>query len=126
MEANLVSIIMPVHNAGRFVREAIQSVLDQSYSNWELLIINDGSIDDSAKQINQLQDERIKLFNQEHRGVSAARNVGLAHMRGDYFCFLDADDVLPPRSVEARLREFDETIAFVDGEVDIFDYEIKH
>lgn len=126
MRRALVSVIMPVHNAGKFVREAIQSVLNQSYSNWELLIINDGSSDDSVEQIGQLRDDRIIFLNRAHRGVSAARNVGLAHMRGEYFCFLDADDVLPPRSLEARLGAFSETVAFVDGAVDIFDHGMKY
>ena len=126
MRHKLVSIIMPVHNAGKFVRHAILSVLNQSYPNWELLIINDGSTDDSVYQVKRFEDDRIIFFNQKHKGVSAARNVGLTRMKGEYFCFLDADDVLPPRSLKARLSCFAENIGFVDGAVDTFDHVMQH
>jgi teichuronic acid biosynthesis glycosyltransferase TuaG len=92
----LVSIIMPVFNAGQFIEQAVQSVLDQTYGNWELLIVNDGSTDDSLHVVQKFNDERIFIFHQANRGVSAARNAGLANMRGEFFCFLDADDILPP------------------------------
>jgi teichuronic acid biosynthesis glycosyltransferase TuaG len=125
MMPDLVSIIMPMYNAGRFVRQAVQSVLDQTHSNWELLIIDDGSTDDSFCQVRQFQDKRILMFSQENRGVSAARNVALADMKGAYFCFLDADDVLPPRSLEVRLRMFNGAISFVDGGIESFDLSMK-
>ena len=113
----LVSIIMPVYNAEEYIVEAIQSVLSQSYVCWELLVINDGSTDDTEGRIRSFDDLRIRYFKQRNMGVSAARNVGLSCMQGDYFCFLDADDVMPPNSVKSRLELFlqDKRLSFVDG-----------
>jgi glycosyltransferase involved in cell wall biosynthesis len=120
---SLISIIMPVYNAEKFVAEAINSVLKQTYANWELLIINDGSVDGSEQVIKIFNDNRIRFFYQSNQGVSAARNVGLKNMKGDYFCFLDADDVFPENSVLSRHQIFiqnPETI-FVDGKVEKWD-----
>jgi teichuronic acid biosynthesis glycosyltransferase TuaG len=113
----LVSIIMPVFNAERYVVEAITSVIGQSYTHWELLIVNDGSTDSSRERIMEVEDGRIRYFEQPNKGTSAARNVGLTNMGGEFFCFLDADDVLTPNSIRCRLEIFDQdpTLAFVGG-----------
>ncbi|MFT4848227.1 MAG: teichuronic acid biosynthesis glycosyltransferase TuaG [Marivirga sp.] len=110
---------MPAFNVSDYIIDAIQSVLNQTYSNFELLIINDGSTDNTKNVIQNFCDSRIKYFEQENKGVSAARNVGLVHMSGNYFCFLDADDEFPKTSLESRLNVFDksEDILFVDGTV---------
>lgn len=110
---------MPVFNTEKYVAEAILSIVNQTYDNWELLIINDGSTDDSEQIIKGFLDSRIRYFYQENKGVSEARNVGLSKMEGDYFCFLDADDVFPRDSLKVRLNKFlaDEGLAFVDGVV---------
>lgn len=114
---NLVSIIMPVYNAEKYVAEAIESVIAQNHENWELLIINDGSQDRSGAIIQNYKDSRIKYFEQKNSGVSAARNVGLDQMKGDYFCFLDGDDCLPVESLSSRLQIFENNplVSFVDG-----------
>lgn len=127
MPANLVSIIMPVYNAEKYVAEAIDSLLSQSHTNWELLIINDGSTDQSAEIIAHYQDSRIRYFSQDNQGVSAARNVGLSKMEGDFFCFLDGDDCFPIDSLSNRLKvfvEYPET-SFVDGQVSSRDEEMS-
>jgi glycosyltransferase involved in cell wall biosynthesis len=93
---------MPAYNAAGFIAESISSVISQTYTNWELLIINDGSNDDTQKIISKFNDPRIRYFEQANNGVSAARNAGLQAMQGEYFCFLDADDVLPENSIELR------------------------
>jgi len=123
----LVSIVLPAYNAEKFISTTIESVLNQGYNNIEVLIVNDGSTDATEKLIVSKRDIRIRYFNQENKGVSAARNVGLANMKGDYFCFLDADDVLPPNSLEARLKVFEEnpSLTFVDGSVNFMDEELK-
>jgi teichuronic acid biosynthesis glycosyltransferase TuaG len=115
----VVSIIMPVFNAEGYISAAIDSVVDQSFSDFELLIINDGSTDLTEQLIKRNEDHRIIYFKQENRGVSSARNVGLSHMKGDYFCFVDADDILPLNSLEARLRVFENnpSLTFADGSV---------
>lgn len=119
---------MPAYNAAPYITEAIESVLHQTHTHWELLIINDGSKDNTEEMIKPfLADSRIQYFKQENKGVSAARNVGLKNMKGDYFCFLDADDVLPPNSLAARLSVFqaNSQIKFVDGVVEKKDYLLK-
>ncbi|MEO9967573.1 MAG: glycosyltransferase family A protein [Reichenbachiella sp.] len=115
----LVSIIMPAYNAAKYVGAAIQSVLDQSYNQWELIIVNDGSRDNTDAVIRQFSDDRIVYFEQENMGVSGARNKALSVMRGDYFCFLDADDLMPTNSISSRIEKFrmEPNLSFVDGKV---------
>jgi teichuronic acid biosynthesis glycosyltransferase TuaG len=92
---NLVSIVIPVFNAAPYLSETIRSVLSQSHTNWELLLIDDASQDESAEIILQYKkaDPRIKLLRMEtNSGVAAARNKGIAEAQGRYLTFLDADD----------------------------------
>ena len=122
-DKSLVSVIMPAFNAENYIQEAIQSVVDQSYTNWELLIVDDGSTDSTSRLVHSFTDDRIKFKNQEHLGVSAARNSALKDASGDYVCFLDADDVLPKDSLAARLDIFvtNKEVSFVDGAVQKFE-----
>lgn len=99
-----VSVIMPVYNGARFLPEAINSLLWQTCTDWELLIVDDGSTDATRMVVSGQQDLRIRYFHQQNAGVAAARNLGLQQVRGRYFCFLDADDVLPGNSLESRLQ----------------------
>lgn len=125
---NLVTIIMPVYNREKYIGESIESVLNQSYDNWELIIINDGSTDSTKEEIFKFSDSRIKYFEQGNKGASSARNLGLSQMRGDYFCFLDSDDVLTPNSLSARLKVFQEgpsDVDFVDGSVEERDVKLN-
>ncbi|MBH30611.1 MAG: glycosyl transferase family 2 [Candidatus Marinimicrobia bacterium] len=119
MSSELISIIMPVYNCDKYINEAIKSVINQTYKNWELLIVNDGSTDKTKEVIHNFSDPRIKYTEQNNRGVSFARNVALKNMNGNYFCFLDSDDVLPVDSLYSRLRIFREKsdVHFVDGKV---------
>jgi teichuronic acid biosynthesis glycosyltransferase TuaG len=121
--APLVSVIMPVYNAERYVAMAIQSVEDQTYSNWELLIVDDGSTDNSKNIILEFKDPRVKYFFQSNAGVSAARNTGLLNRKGEYICFLDADDQLTIDSIAMRIALFQERpgVKIVDGYVDFYD-----
>lgn len=111
---------MAVYNGEKYIKEAIESVLMQTYSNWELIIVNDGSNDRTLDILSTFDDAKIFIYSQENRGVSTARNKGLQKMKGDFFCFLDADDVLPPGSVAYRIRkfEYDPDLSFVDGTVE--------
>lgn len=92
MDMSLISVIIPMYNASRFIKKCIISILDQTYENFELLIINDGSTDNSLEICNKFKDKRIKIINQKNSGSEHARLTGIEHSKGDYICFIDADD----------------------------------
>lgn len=97
-ENPLVSIITPVYNVERYLSKCIESILNQTYANFELLLINDGSEDSSGYVCDTYasKDVRIKVFHQKNAGVSFARNVGLGAVKGDWVTFVDADDWIEP------------------------------
>ena len=115
----LVTVIMAAYNAERYIAAAVDSVLRQSHHNWELMVVNDGSTDGTARILATYTDPRIKVFNKSNGGIGSARNIGLDHAKGGFLCCLDADDVLPEKSLEARLRVFasDPALDIVDGKV---------
>lgn len=96
MENGLVSVIVPVYNAEKHLADAIQSVLDQTYSNFELIAVNDGSTDRSLEILQQFADQRVRIINKENTGVSDTRNVAIKAATGEFVCFLDADDYYSP------------------------------
>ena len=89
-----ISIIVPIYNAEKTLHKCVDSILNQSYKDWELLLINDGSTDNSALICDEYaqQDKRIKVFHKPNRGVSSARNVGLDNAVGEWITFIDSDD----------------------------------
>ena len=116
----LVSLIMPVYNAEAYIYKAIKSIIDQTYDNWELIVVNDGSSDNSKQIIESFYDIRIILFNQKNSGVSCARNLGLKNCKGSYIIFIDADDWLPINSISIRIDNFClSNIDIIDGAVSI-------
>jgi glycosyltransferase involved in cell wall biosynthesis len=93
-ETPLVSVIIPCYNSGSTLMETVQSVQLQSYENWEIIIVNDGSTDNSAQLANQLaQEERVRVIHNHNGGVSNARNCGVNSAKGELLAFLDADDI---------------------------------
>lgn len=106
MEKNLVSVIIPAYNCASFLKNAVDSVLQQTYSNFELLIINDGSTDYTPKLAEALKslDNRIRVFHKQNGGLSDARNYGIERAKGDYLAFLDADDNYHPEYIEELLK----------------------
>lgn len=107
MEKDLISIIVPVYNAEKFLNDTIKTVLDQTYSNWELILVNDCSKDDSVKIIKSFvkNDKRIKLFNNEVNSKAAvSRNNGIKEARGKYLCFLDADDLWDKNKLKKQVK----------------------
>lgn len=104
---DLVSIIMPAYNCEKYVVEAINSILAQTYQNWELLVLDDGSKDNTLQIINELggKDPRIKsLPNGENMGVSETRNRGIGLAVGDWIAFLDSDDMWEPTKLEKQMK----------------------
>lgn len=100
----LVSVVMPVHNDERFIRATIDSVLNQTHSNLELIIVEDCSIDKSLDIIKEFNDERIRLFiNESNKGAAYSRNLAIKEARGDYVAFLDADDIWEVDKLEKQL-----------------------
>lgn len=92
----MISVIVPVYNQSRYLARCIDSILNQSYDDFELLLINDGSIDDSGTicEKYKLQDKRVKVYHQTNKGVSAARNHGLRVASGEWITFVDSDDYI--------------------------------
>lgn len=89
-----VSIIVPIYNAERYINECIDSVLNQTLTDFELICVVDGSTDNSLNLLEEYSDSRIRIFTQENRGPGASRNVGMEHATGEYVMFIDADDYL--------------------------------
>lgn len=87
------SIVTPLYNKEAFIGETIQSVLSQTYNDYELIVVDDSSTDNSVSIVNSFSDPRIKLLSKKNGGVSSARNFGIKHSTGDVVCFLDADDL---------------------------------
>jgi len=104
---SLVSIIVPCYNQAQYLDEALQSVLDQIHTNWECIIVNDGSPDNTAEIANTWieKDSRFIYLFQENRGLSSARNLGLEKAKGGYIQFLDSDDFIDKRKLELSLQQ---------------------
>ena len=97
-----VSVIVPVYNVEKYFKECIDSIIQQTYANLEILIIDDGSQDNCGEIADEYAkaDDRIKVFHKENGGLALARNFGLKHATGDYYCFIDSDDYYEPTFVE--------------------------
>ena len=104
MEKGLVSIIMPSYNTGRFIRESIDSVRNQTYKNWELIIVDDCSTDDTEKLVMSFSDPRILfLKNPVNSGAAVSRNYALREAKGEWIAFLDSDDIWAPQKLEKQI-----------------------
>ena len=104
MVEGLVSIIMPSWNTGRFIAETIQSVIDQTYPNWELLIVDDCSTDNTDAVVTSFKDDRIKyLHNEKNSGAALTRNRAMREARGEWIAFLDSDDLWMPEKLEHQI-----------------------
>jgi glycosyltransferase involved in cell wall biosynthesis len=99
-----VSVIVPLYNAEKFIAETIESIINQSYKNWELIIVDDGSTDKSLEIVRSFESKKIKVFSQPNKGASAARNYGLEQSTGEYIQYLDADDILASNKFETQVN----------------------
>lgn len=101
----LVSVIMPSWNTGKFIAESIQSVIDQTYKNWELLIVDDCSTDNTDQVVASFNDDRIRyLKNKKNSGAALTRNKAIREARGEWIAFLDSDDLWFPKKLERQIK----------------------
>ena len=101
----LVSIVVPIYNGEAYLEKCIKSIINQTYDNFELILVDDGSTDNTynlGKMI-ATKDDRISIFHYENGGVSCARNEGISHINGEYFTFVDVDDELEPSALEKAI-----------------------
>ena len=116
----LVSIIMPSWNTERFISETIQSVIDQTYQNWELLIVDDCSTDNTDEVVASFKDDRIKYFhNEKNSGAALTRNRAMREAQGEWIAFLDSDDLWMPEKLEKQItfmKENGYTLSFTEYE----------
>ena len=100
----VISVIVPVFNGEKTISETIRSILNQTFQDLEILIINDGSTDNTLEILSEFEDERIKIFSYENGGLPVARNRGIEQSSGDFVTFLDADDLWEPEKLEEQLK----------------------
>lgn len=107
MEMFKVSIIVPIYNVEKYVRQCVESIIKQTYNNLEIILVNDGSTDESGKICDEFgkRDSRIIVIHQKNKGAANAKNAGLKIMSGDYYTFVDADDFISPETVEKMINE---------------------
>lgn len=126
-----LSIIIPVYNGAALLAEAVESVISQSFDDWELIIVDDGSTDGSTPAFCDslgASDPRIRILHKKNEGQAEARNVALAHAHGEFVTFLDSDDLLHPRFAELMLKAVDSTNArMAFGQLDFYsgDYKLE-
>jgi glycosyltransferase involved in cell wall biosynthesis len=101
----MASVILPVYNCESYIKDAIESILDQTYKNFELIVVDDGSTDNSIKIIERFRASSVKIIRQENSGASVARNSGLKIARGEYFAFLDSDDLWVRNKLEIQMEQ---------------------
>lgn len=103
-ELGLVSIIMPSYNTAAYIKESIQSVLNQTYTNWELIIVDDCSTDSTDEVLETIKDSRIRYFkNDKNSGAAVSRNKALREAKGQWIAFLDSDDLWMPEKLEKQI-----------------------
>ncbi len=104
-ENRMVSVIVPVYNGEKYIKRCLNSILEQSYKNIELIVVNDGSTDKTLEIISSIEDERMQVISQENKGVSSARNIGLKVSKGDYILLFDADDFMEKDILEVLVND---------------------
>jgi glycosyltransferase involved in cell wall biosynthesis len=104
MSKPIISIIVPAYNAEKTIKRTIDSALNQTFSDFELIVVNDGSQDSTLEIVSSIKDPRIKVFSFANAGAAVARNRGFAHSTGEFIAFLDADDLWTPDKLEAQLK----------------------
>lgn len=125
----MVSIILPVFNAERFLPQCLDSILRQTYQNWELIAVDDGSKDGSMEILKSYEkrDNRIHIISKENEGVSIARNIALEHAHGDYIYFVDSDDIVMPEGLMILVKAMESNkTTFIKSDFLPIDEQGKH
>src|SRR5205085_11286677 len=105
LTAPKVSVLTPLYNSAAFIRGTLDSLLAQTYTNWESLLVDDGSTDDTAEVVRPyLEDSRFRYVRQENQGIAGARNTGIRAATGEWVCLLDHDDRWLPEKLERQVR----------------------
>lgn len=117
LKSKLVSIILPAYNCEKYIASTIKSVQNQSFNNWELIIVDDGSIDNTVEICNYFSknDSRIRVFQVQNNGVSKARNIGISVAKGEYITFLDSDDLLCNKTIEKSIASIGDADLLIWG-----------
>ena len=102
----MISVVIPLYNKEKSITSTLRTVLNQTFRDYEIVIVNDGSTDGSVEEIEKVQDDRIRLVHQPNAGVSAARNRGIEEAKGDLIAFLDADDEWKPEYLATQYHLF--------------------
>jgi len=129
----MVSVIIPTYNREETIERAIKSVLEQTYENIEVLVVDDGSVDRTEEIVLNLKDNRIKFFKQNHKGAAAARNYGIEMAKGKYIAFQDSDDVWHKNKLKVQMNELEKSdydmvfckymrnVRNMDGKIETYD-----
>ena len=123
-----VSVIIPTYNTAKWLEQSIDSVLCQTFTDYELILVDDGSTDDTSSIVKNFDDKRIRYFYKANGGLAGARNMGLGKAKGEYIAFLDSDDLWPESYLEVMVSVLDEasdyglaytamTVTYPDGTV---------
>ncbi|MEL6458329.1 MAG: glycosyltransferase family 2 protein [Cyanobacteria bacterium J06621_15] len=102
-----VSVIIPLYNADKYIERTLKSVLNQTYQNIEVIIVDDESPDDSVQICQKFTDPRVRIIHQENRGLAGSRNTGIRHASGEYLAFMDADDIWLPEKLEKHIAHLE-------------------
>lgn len=121
MDEDLISVVIPVYNIGKWISKCLSSLMRQSYTNIEIIVVNDGSTDNSLSICEQFQekDARVRIITQKNQGLSAARNTGIINAKGEFIIFVDGDDYLQENAIKYAF----EATQKVDADMCIFQYE---
>ena len=123
---DLITVIINVYNGEKFINKCLDSIINQTYKNLEILVINDGSTDNTLSIIKTYKDKRIKLITTKNQGLSLSRNIGIESAKGDYLYFIDVDDFIEPDTIEYlyNLNKNNNTLISTCKSIDVYDYNI--
>ena len=123
---DLITVIINVYNGEKFINKCIDSIINQTYKKIEILIINDGSTDNTLKIIKKYRDKRIRIITTENKGLSMSRNIGIENAKGEYLYFIDSDDYIESNTIEYlyNLNKNNNTLISTCKSIDVYNYDV--